>query len=575
MKLFITILVSILFLILPACVDKKVVKKDKKKDDANKYDKIGDNYKHKKYKGSSVDSKENDKGDKSSEEKRVEAEKERKRLEEERIKAEKIKNEFSFSQELSFENASVFAENFSKQEEVESELSEKFYSTILFLDHSNKYDELKSILPMLRNMENVPEEIKTINKRYNVSYDTNKIGIIIPKNSRYKKLATDIENGIKLAKSRYKNNFDIVIKETDGSFDSTIKATEELIFDDKVFIILGTIRSSNSRAVNLITDKYRVPFISMSRDSSFIKSSKYSFSYYASLKFSARFMAKFAIEKLKIKNFAIFYPNSEYGNENMVEFWKSVEEFGGKITSVRTYSPTKEADYIVPAEKLVGRHYLGSRYDYIKKKNKLRKLKSGHSLKKSLETLKKDLEPKIDFEALYIPDGGEATTILLPYLALYDINFKTGNHWQHKLARMKAKDKNYKLKFVQLLGTQTWASDSISQGAGKYIQGAIFPVVYDSRIDDKTMSKFTSLYARKYSKKPSMYSLYGYEIFNIINKLVTKNLESSDFRKHFVDGLLIKNFKVISGEVKFNQYGEAIKTLFLMKFNSEKYKSYK
>jgi hypothetical protein len=158
-------------------------------------------------------------------------------------------------------------------------------------------------------------------------------------------------------------------------------------------------------------------------------------------------------------------------------------------------------------------------------------------------------------------------------LALYDINFKTNNKWQVFLATQKSKDKGYDLKFVQLLGTQTWASDSIAEGAGKYIQGAKFPVVYDSRIEDKELSGFTSLYMKTYKRKPGMHALYGYELFDIINKILSSNLEGDNQRDKFVDELLLKNFKTVSGEVKFNSYGEVRKKLFLMKFDSEKYKN--
>lgn len=486
-----------------------------------------------------------------------------------------IDKNFDLSEEFTYKNINSFAYGFSKLDSLTEDLIDKYYKTVELLDHINKYDELKAILHLLKDLDNIPENIKKIEKRYNTTYDVTKIGLIIPKNSKYKRLAIDIENGIKLAQKRYKSNLKIIIKETDLSLESTRKATEELIFDEHVFMLIGTIRSSNSKLVSLISEKYRIPFISISKNDKSVKSNRYSFSYFINIDFSASFIAKYSIEVLKLKKFAIFYPDSKYGNQNMISFWKSIEENGGEITGVRAYSPTKEADYIAPAKKLVGRYYLNARNDYIKKKKKLRKIKSGYALKKALETLEKDLEPKIDFDAIFIPDGSESTTILLPYLALYDLNFKTNNHWQKFLATKKSEDKNYKLKFVQLLGTQTWSSDSIAEGAGKYIQGAIFPTVYNTRIDNKNISKFTSLYIKNYNKKPSMHALYGYELFDILNKLLSSNtLEGDNLRERLIDTLLIKNFKSISGDIKFNKYGEVEKHLFLMKFNSEQYKSY-
>jgi ABC-type branched-subunit amino acid transport system substrate-binding protein len=557
MKLFIITVFSIVFVMLSSCVDSKVVKKDDKKIE-HKDDK-------KELNNDSVNHTKNN-GDNNT--KKID-EKNNTKIDNDVIKEEK----FNFEDTLTYKNVDLFALEFSKSEQVDSNFLDKFYQTIILLDHSNKYDALKSILPLLKDLENIPEKIKEIDKRYNTPYDYTKIGLIIPKNSKYKKLAMDIENGINLAQSRYKSNLKIIIKETDLTLESTKKATEELIFNDNVLMILGTIKTSNSEAVSLIAEKYRVPFISISKNNESVRRNSYSFSYFISIEYAASFMAKYAIEKLNLKKFAILYPDSKYGKQNMVAFWKTVEENGGEITAVRAYSPSKEADYIEPAKKLVGRYYLNSRSDYIAEKNKIKRIKSGYSLTKALETLEKDLEPKIDFDSIFIPDGSESTTILLPYLALYDINFKTNNKWQNFLATQKSKDKKYKLKFVQLLGTQTWSSDSIAEGAGKYIQGAIFPVIYNTRIDDKNISKFTSLYIKNYNRKPSSHSLYGYELFEILNNLL-KNLEGENLRKKIVDELLIKNFKSVSGDIKFNKYGEANKSLFLMKFNSEKYKDY-
>lgn len=580
MRLFIIMIFSIMFFMLSSCVDKTVKKdnKDHKNLIENKDDK--DNLKKEVYKtpdennGNGQENHahangENNKNNKDNHDiKPIDSDNNT-------TETKNIDEEFDLSQELTYQNVLSFANAFTKIDSITEDLTDKFYKTIELLDHINRYDELKAILPLLKDLRDIPENIKEINKRYNTPYDVTKIGLIVPKNSRYKKLAMDIENGVKLAQKRYKSNLKIIIKETDLSLESTKKAAEELIFDDNVFLLIGTIKSSNSKLVSLISEKYRVPFISISKNDESVRNNKYSFSYFVNIDFSASFIAKYAIDVLKLKKFAIFYPNSKYGNQNMVAFWKSVEENGGKITGVRAYSPVKEADYIAPAKKLVGRYYLSARSDYINKKRKLRKIKSGYSLKKALETLKKDLEPKIDFDAVFIPDGSESTTILLPYLALYDLNFKTNNHWQNFLATQKSKDKKYKLKFVQLLGTQTWANDSIAEGAGKYIQGAIFPTTYNTRIDNKNISKFTSLYIKNYNRKPSMHSLYGYELFDILNKLISSQvLEGDNLRNKLVDALLIKNFKSVSGEIKFNKYGEVSKHLFLMRFHSERYKSY-
>ncbi len=477
--------------------------------------------------------------------------------------------------EVTYQNYLSFANILKKSDISKIDINDKLTKTVELLYHTEEFDTLIELLDSFSDKTLFSDSVKKISEKFQEVkiVENHKIGVILPKKGRYKRLAVDIENGLILAKKQLKGEFTFVIKETDGSTDMTRKATEDLIFKEHVVAIIGTIKSSSSKEVANITNSYKIPFISLSKNYEIANLGKYVFNYFAGADDITDYLAKYSVEVLKIKHFGIFYPNSGYGNRNMTKFWEAVKKYGGKVTAIQMYPPNKgNSVYIAPAEKLVGKYYLNLRADYLKKKRKIIKTRSGYARKKALESLQKELLPIIDFDALFIPESASITTLLLPYLALYDITFNTGDYWQNKLAAMKAKDKNYTLKFVQLLGISTWNTTSILDGAGKYAKGALFPVFYDKNIQNKDIQNFTTKYRETFNKKASLYSLLGYEVIEIISEILKKSESNNTLREKITETLLLNNFKTLSGQVSFNSDGNAKIPLYLMKFTSDNYK---
>ncbi len=471
--------------------------------------------------------------------------------------------------EISSENISLIFDNLDKLDF--SKNLDKRDQLITLLFHIGELGQLKTIIQKYPVTESSPKKIREIETLLNKSLivDSKKIGVILPKNSKYKRLAEDVEYGIRLAKHVLNLDIEFIIKETDATEEATEKATEELIFEENVSMIIGTIRKINTQKVALITERFNIPFIAISNDDESSNFGKYVFNYFTSLENSTEFLAKYSIEKLGLKKFAIFYPNSSYGEKNMVAFWHAVEKLGGKVTAVQHYSHNKD-EYIEPAKKLVGRYNLNLRSDYTNKRKEIMDKYEGYQRQKQLESLEKDVEPIIDFEAIYIPDSAKKIALVLPYLALYDVNFKTPSKWQQFLARQKAKDKNFDLKFVQLLGSETWTSQIIADASGKYVQGAIFPTVYHPYIKNDLIVQFTSKFAQTYKRPATVFALYGYEIAEIVSQIFG-SLESPDgVRDKIVKKLLITNFNTISGVVKFKSDGTIYRdSLIMMEFTEK------
>ena len=67
-------------------------------------------------------------------------------------------------------------------------------------------------------------------------------------------------------------------------------------------------------------------------------------------------MASFAMNQMNLNRFAILYPDEYYGNIYMNLFWDEIVDLGGKIVGIESYDPM-DTDFASPVKKLVGLYH--------------------------------------------------------------------------------------------------------------------------------------------------------------------------------------------------------------------------
>lgn len=146
-------------------------------------------------------------------------------------------------------------------------------------------------------------------------------------------------NGIKEKK------IEIIYEDTKGSPKEGVNGVQKLLTNKDIHIIIGTISSSVTLAVEPITTKNKVLLFSPAASSPKLSGiSKYFFRNWTSDDLEAAVLADYTFDKLKISNVAVLYVNNDYGIGLSNRFKQKLEELGGKVYTMEAY-PQNAKDF--------------------------------------------------------------------------------------------------------------------------------------------------------------------------------------------------------------------------------------
>jgi len=144
------------------------------------------------------------------------------------------------------------------------------------------------------------------------------------------------------------------------------------------------------------------------------------------------------------------------------------------------------------------------------------------------------------------------------------VTFIPGNYQETALILKQAKEINFDTQFI---GTDGTYSPKLIELAGEASEGfllSMMPVDYDSEM----YKEFSKLYSAEYKMQPDIFASYGYESVIILMQAINSNkVHSVDETR---DYLLKNTFNSLTGQLKFDEKGEAIRDYKIYKIkNSE------
>jgi len=423
------------------------------------------------------------------------------------------------------------------------------------------------------------KEISLIEKNIQsiVNVSPNKIGILLPLSGKYKTFGEQFIKNLELFSGflrvenpdendlRYVSNdgLELVFRDTEGDENKAEKAASELIMKENVLAILGPVFLQESVKVAYLSNKYKVPVMILSRKDDITETGEYVFRNCLTNKMQATYLARYAVEKLKLETFGIIYPNNNYGVELTNYFWDEIDRNNKEITGVEYYE-VDQTTFTAPARKITGKFYPELR---TKKKTEDIELPkwaeglSGARLEALLKKMKANFPPIVDFDALFIPDYYDKASLVVPAIAYEDVMFTNARKKELENAQ-KVLGIN-KIKPVQLLGANGWNSDELIKRMGKYAENAIFIDGFFADSENEATKKYVSEYSLRYQTKPNLIDSQFYDsILITLNILRNKKPQTRD---EFKDAL--KNIQGITGsagELKTNNIREIVRPLKIL-----------
>lgn len=313
------------------------------------------------------------------------------------------------------------------------------------------------------------------------------IGVLIPLSGKYAGLGSKILKAITLGLGVYdknsKDSYTIHIEDSGDTPERALQGLEALVNQHKVALILGPLLSKGIDLITLRAENLRIPLITLSQypglPGEFIHSAG------LTPQLQANELARYAIEKLGMKRFAILQPKDKFGEQYAQSFWDAVDRLGGQITGFEKYAAS-ETDFRAPIDALTGRAYPRARAS---------ELEALEAQRKELNITKKnrknadlfELAPIVDFEAVFIPDNPETVGQVLPTFAYRDVDN------------------------VKFLGVSTWNSKTLLDRVYQQVEQTYFVDALYLESSRPMTQRFISQFSRNESSPPSSMDAMAYD----------------------------------------------------------------
>ena len=327
-------------------------------------------------------------------------------------------------------------------------------------------------------------------------------------------------------------DLELVIRDSKANAEAAVAALEELAKTEKVMAVIGPISSRASTAVAVKAREIGVPVILLTQKEGVTGTGDMVFRNFLTPSREVARLLETAMERMGIRRFAILYPDNSYGRFYMNRFWDGLEERGGTVTAVASYSPD-QTDFADQIKKMTGTYY--PRPPGVEER--LREMRT--PLEEECIIYPDPPAPVIDFDAVFIPDAHERVAMIAPQLVFHDVAD------------------------VQLLGTSLWQSPELIRTAGDYVQGALFPSGFFAASAEPCVRSFVQEYRSDFDADPGILAATGYDTIRFLKHV----MDEGDIRtrKDFSKAMrTCRDFPGVTGNIVFDAGGEVEKEPVLL-----------
>ena len=369
------------------------------------------------------------------------------------------------------------------------------------------YPEVKAFFDRIRE-ESIPER--------------NLIGCILPLSGENQPYGLRSLHGIELAIHAFEPDYEgmpfkLVIKDSKSSPREAATAVEDLVDSDRVMAIIGPLLSVTAEAAAKRAQELEVPIITLTQREDVAEIGDFVFQNCLTNSQQIKALITYAMDELRLSRFAILYPRDFYGMRLAHLFIDEALRNGGEIMGVQSYD-NDQMDFGRQIKQLVG-------------------LRESEAKKEGGR--KKDFEPIIEFDALFIPDYADRVGLIAPQLAYYNV---IG---------------------ITLLGTSAWNSPELVSEGKKYVDGSLFVAGFFMDSQNPRIGRFVEDFRNTFESDPTILEAQAYDAADLCVQILTKQEIYS--RRQMRDGLAgVTVFDGVSGLTSFDAEGRPGKIPFIL-----------
>jgi len=335
------------------------------------------------------------------------------------------------------------------------------------------------------------------------------IGCLLPLNEEYRTFSKEILKGLLLGLKILKSSdLTLTIYNTEGDPIIATQAIEEMAKNGYKMAIALLGKKTTFKVVNK-AKALNLPLLVLSTEDSPLGEGIYRD--FLTPKIEVENLLNFAMEKLGLSSFAIFYPDDEYGQKFANLFKETVKKREGTIVAMMKYSP-KATDFGHQIKALIG--------------NEIAEAKPEEILKEP---------PQFPFEAVFIPDVYLTSAFIISQFAYYNA------------------------RNLIFLGTSLWSHPKFAIMIKGNCQTAYYPTSFTLQAKQPWVQEFIAEFRKTYQTFPNYLSAQGYDVGRIISYL--KELKALNLKNAYQ---FIQNFPGVTGMTTFLPNGETKKKIYIM-----------
>lgn len=327
---------------------------------------------------------------------------------------------------------------------------------------------------------------------------TLKVGVVLSRSGDNASIGEALWMGIELAVSQYNRNAEVkvelIAKDDRSSVVGAIETVKGLIDNEDLVCVVGPLESNAVAAAGIVADINQVPLISPTATASGLTDLG-DHIFQTNIDFKTRFgiLGEYAVEKLKLKTFAILAPDDDYGKTAVNSFAAAVRKKGGRLIAVEKYVYGTQ-NFKAQFENI---RKLGFIQEKTKTTEELYKLDAKEIDALYEKVVKEDNFEDVDqplksIDGIFIPLYGDEIKYLGPQLAFYNLE-------------------------TRVLGGDNWYDEQELKLVANYVNGLVFVSEYFVDRSDKSFKGFAKALSGKMAEPEiPKEAVYGYDTMNFL-----------------------------------------------------------
>jgi ABC-type branched-subunit amino acid transport system substrate-binding protein len=327
---------------------------------------------------------------------------------------------------------------------------------------------------------------------YSGPVNRKRIGVLLPLSGKYENFGKRVQRAVELAfqssTEEQSKTFELIPVDSGDSAESHEVALKKLVEEQEVIAVIGPLLGKHLDSLRNKAAFYQIPLISVAQVQGDVDPQIFSCS--ISVQDQAARIAKYAVQTLGLTRFAILGPDNKAGEEMAHAFWTEVERLNGEVRAFELYDPDL-TDFREPVDKTLGLFYTETR---VKELQELaEKRKELNITRKTMKTQQYfNLPPLVDFEAVFIADEARTAGQVIP-----TFNYRDA-------------------KGLRYLGISSWNSPQLLQRAGDLVEGAAFPVAFNTLNPPDETKQFYDLFHRTHSSYPGELEAVAFDAATLV-----------------------------------------------------------